>query len=51
MDKTEYEKLLLACALMGGPDVAREMLAVVQAPPLVTGEGPSLSTHRGDNRN
>ena len=28
----EHEKLLLACALMGGPDVARELLALVQAP-------------------
>ena len=33
-DKTEYEKLLLACALMGGPDVARELLALVQPPML-----------------
>ena len=31
-DKTEHEKLVLACALVGGPDVARKLLAVVQAP-------------------
>ena len=28
----EHEKLLLACALIGGPDVARELLALVQPP-------------------
>ena len=30
----EHEKLLLACALIGGPDVARELLALVQTPML-----------------
>ena len=27
-----HERLLLACALVGGPDVARELLGLVQAP-------------------
>ena len=30
----EHERALVACALVGGPDVAREMLAAVQAPML-----------------